>query len=94
MGATGITTSLAETHRLSGAAAEKARGPEETEDLIFQIEDIKEEMSTSILMIEHDMNLVSKVSDRVLAMADGKVLTVGQSQEVQEHPEVIKAYLG
>ena len=68
--------------------------PEETEDLIFQIEDIKEEMSISILMIEHDMNLVSKVSDRVLAMADGKVLTVGQSQEVQEHPEVIKAYLG
>ena len=68
--------------------------PEETEDLIFQIEDIKEEMSISILMIEHDMNLVSKVSDRVLAMADGKVLTIGQSQEVQEHPEVIKAYLG
>ena len=34
--------------------------PEETEDLIFQIEDIKEEMSISILMIEHDMNLVSK----------------------------------
>ena len=68
--------------------------PEETEDLIFQIEDIREEMSISILMIEHDMNLVSKVSDRVLAMADGKVLTVGQSQEVQEHPEVIKAYLG
>ena len=68
--------------------------PEETEDLIFQIEDIKEEMSISILMIEHDMNLVSKVSDRVLAMADGKVLTIGKSQEVQEHPEVIKAYLG
>ena len=68
--------------------------PEETEDLIFQIEDIKEEMSISILMIEHDMNLVSKVSDSVLAMADGKVLTVGKSQEVQEHPEVIKAYLG
>ena len=68
--------------------------PEETEDLIFQIEDIKEEMSISILMIEHDMNLVSRVSDRVLALADGKVLTVGRPEEVQEHPEVIKAYLG
>ena len=68
--------------------------PEETEDLIFQIEDIKEEMSISILMIEHDMNLVSRVSDRVLALADGKVLTVGRPEEVQGHPEVIKAYLG
>ena len=68
--------------------------PEETEDLIFQIEDIKEEMSISILMIEHDMSLVSRVSDRVLALADGKVLTVGRPEEVQEHPEVIKAYLG
>ena len=45
-------------------------------------------------MIEHDMNLVSRVSDRVLALADGKVLTVGRPEEVQEHPEVIKAYLG
>ena len=68
--------------------------PEETEDLVFQIEDIKEELSISILMIEHDMNLVSKASDRVLALADGKVLTVGEPQEVQKHPEVIKAYLG
>ena len=68
--------------------------PEETEDLVFQIEDIKEELGISILMIEHDMNLVSKTSDRVLALADGKVLTIGKSQEVQEHPQVIKAYLG
>ncbi|MFL2504684.1 MAG: ABC transporter ATP-binding protein [Candidatus Azotimanducaceae bacterium] len=68
--------------------------PEETEDLVFQIEDIKEELGISILMIEHDMNLVSKASDRVLALADGKVLTIGKSQEVQEHPQVIKAYLG
>ena len=68
--------------------------PEETEDLVFQIEDIREELSISILMIEHDMNLVTKVSDRVVALADGKVLVVGKSHEVQEHPEVIKAYLG
>ena len=68
--------------------------PEETEDLVFQIEDIKEELSISILMIEHDMSLVSKASDSVLALADGKVLTVGKPQEVQKHPEVIKAYLG
>ena len=52
--------------------------PEETEDLVFQIEDIKEELSVSILMIEHDMNLVSKASDRVLALADGKVLVIGK----------------
>ncbi len=68
--------------------------PEETEDLVFQIQDIKDELSITILMIEHDMNLVSKVSDRVLALADGKVLAVGKPKEVLEHPEVIKAYLG
>lgn len=67
---------------------------EETNDMIYWIEDIKKQMNITVLMVEHDMNLVSSVSDRVLALADGKELAIGTPSEVQSHPEVIKAYLG
>lgn len=68
--------------------------PEETEDLSFQIEDINEELGTTIIMVEHDMNLVSQVSTRVMALADGRLLAIGEPAEIQQHPEVLKAYLG
>ena len=68
--------------------------PEETEDLAFWIEDINEELGITIIMVEHDMKLVASVSDRVMAMADGRFLLIGTPQEVQEDPEVLRAYLG
>ena len=68
--------------------------PEETEDLAFQIEDINEELGITVIMVEHDMNLVSIASDRVMALADGQLITIGSPQEVQSHPEVLRAYLG
>jgi branched-chain amino acid transport system ATP-binding protein len=51
-------------------------------------------MGVTVLMVEHDMHLVSAVSDRVLALADGKALALGTAQEVQNHPKVIEAYIG
>ncbi len=68
--------------------------PEETEDLSFWIEDISQDLRVTVLMVEHDMNLVSRVSNRVLAMSEGKVIAVGTPTEVQKHPEVLRAYLG
>ena len=67
---------------------------EETQDVAFWIEDMKKVMGITVLMVEHDMHLVNSVSDRVLALADGKVITIGKPSEVQSHPEVIKAYIG
>ena len=68
--------------------------PEETEDLSFWIEDINEELGITVVMVEHDMNLVNQVSDRVLALADGAVIALGTPSEIQNHPDVLRAYLG
>jgi len=67
---------------------------EETEEMAFWIQDIRTLLGITVLMVEHDMSLVSAVSDRVLALNYGRTLTQGTAREVQEHAEVIKAYLG
>ena len=67
---------------------------EETDDMAWWIKDIQRDLGITVLMVEHDMSLVSKVSDRVLAMNQGEVLALGSPDEVQSHPGVIEAYLG
>jgi len=68
--------------------------PEETDDLSFWLEDINQDLGITVIMVEHDMNLVSQASDRVMALADGQLLTVGSPEAVQNHPDVLRAYLG
>jgi len=68
--------------------------PEETEDAAFWIEDINQDFGATVIMVEHNMGLVSTVSNRVMAMADGAVLAQGAPDEVQSHPDVVRAYLG
>ena len=67
---------------------------EETTDMRWWIDDIRRQMGITVLMVEHDMGLVSGVSDRVLAMADGAKLALGTPAQVQSHPAVLEAYLG
>ena len=67
---------------------------EETEDMAFWIQDIRDLLGITVLMVEHDMSLVSAVSDRVLALNYGRPLAMGTPAEVQAHPEVVRAYLG
>jgi branched-chain amino acid transport system ATP-binding protein len=67
---------------------------EETDEMAFWIEDIKNLLGISVLMVEHDMKLVAAVSDRVLVLNYGRPLATGTPLEVQSHPEVIRAYFG
>ncbi len=67
---------------------------EEKEDLNLWIRDIREDYGVTILLIEHDMNMIMGISDRILAVNQGQSIIEGTPQEVQSHPEVIRAYLG
>ena len=67
---------------------------EETDDVSFWLEDIKHDLGVTLVMVEHDMNLVGRVADRVMAINDGRLLTIGTPDEVRNNPEVQRAYLG
>jgi branched-chain amino acid transport system ATP-binding protein len=67
---------------------------EETDDMAFWINDIRTELRITVLMVEHDMTLVNRVSDRVLALNYGRVIALGTPAEIQRAPDVIAAYLG
>jgi len=67
---------------------------EEKQDMIFWVKDIQDELGVTILLIEHDMNMVMDISDRILVLNFGSPITEGSPEAVQKHPEVLKAYLG
>ena len=67
---------------------------EEKQDMIFWVKDIQDELGITILLIEHDMNMVMDISDRILVINFGRPITQGLPSEVRKHPGVLKAYLG
>ncbi len=67
---------------------------EETDDVSFWLEDIKHDLGVTLVMVEHDMNLVGRVADRVMAINDGKLIAIGTPDEIRDNREVQEAYLG
>ena len=68
--------------------------PQETQDLTDFIRQIRDEYHLTIFMIEHHMDLVMQISDRVYVLDFGKLLANGTPEEVQNNQRVIDAYLG
>lgn len=66
----------------------------ETADLLSTIRFIRDYFDLSVVLIEHDMNLVMEVCERIIVLNYGKVLTSGRPDEVRNNSEVITAYLG
>jgi len=67
---------------------------EEKEDMARFILDTNEEWGTTIVLIEHDMGVVMDISQRVVVLDLGMKIAEGSPQEVRNHPQVVKAYLG
>ena len=67
-------------------------GPEETERTVMQIKELSK--SIDVLLIEHDMEVVFAIADRIVVMAQGGVLASGQPAEIAANKDVQEAYLG
>ncbi len=68
--------------------------PQETQELMDLIRSIKEQFKLTILLIEHDMNLVMGICQRIIVLDYGRVIAQGAPAEISKNQMVIKAYLG
>ena len=68
--------------------------PNEIEEITANIRHIHQQLGISVVLIEHVMELVMKISDRVIVLDYGQKIAEGKPQQIVENPQVIKAYLG
>src|ERR1700716_2263694 len=67
-------------------------GPEESENMIALLERIRARVT--MLLVEHDMDAVFRLADRISVLVSGRVIASGVAEEIRKNPEVIRAYLG
>lgn len=68
--------------------------PVETEQMGHLIERIRSERDIDVVLVEHDMAMVTSICDRIIVINRGEIIAIGTPEEIQRHPEVIDAYLG
>jgi len=68
--------------------------PKETEELAALIVRLKSELDLTVVIIEHDMNLIMEICQRIIVMTEGRVLTAGEPHAIRKDPRVLEAYLG
>ena len=67
---------------------------EEKQDLAFWINDIREVLGITILLIEHDLNVVREVSDKVAVLSSGKLIWIGKPCDLEKSDRVVEAFIG
>jgi branched-chain amino acid transport system ATP-binding protein len=67
-------------------------GPEESEQMVQLLQSLRGEQT--LLLVEHDMDAVFRLADRISALVSGRIIASGSPQDIREHPEVKRAYLG
>jgi branched-chain amino acid transport system ATP-binding protein len=67
---------------------------EEKEDMVRFLVELNEAWGQTMILVEHDMSIVMSISQRIIVLDFGKKITEGAPKEVQNHPDVIRAYLG